>query len=169
MLTDSRQLTILKRLTVQIEAVSVVNGFDFELTGKVFRGKRVFGEEIKAPFVSLLESPKPGASLEAGDDKLQRTTTWDLLVQGWATDDKDAPSDAAYGLKASIEQRLARVAQLTGQGRPAFPDEYLFGGLISTIRIGPGVCYPPPNAEHRAFFYLPVSLDYREDVANPFV
>lgn len=168
-MSDSVQLTILKLMTTIIEGVTTANGYAFDLSGRVYRGRKIFGSEVSPPFVSLLESPKPGDELQADEGGLKRRTAWHLLVQGWATDDKSAPLDNAYGLKASVEQRLARIAQKTSQGKPTYPGDYLLGGRIVEIKIGPGVCYPAVDAASEAFFFLPVSVDYEEDLTNPFV
>lgn len=166
----SKQLQILQALTAQIETVTPDNGYDFDLTGKVFRGRALFGKETVPPFVSILESTKPGIGTDADIEKLFRSTAWPLLIQGWASDDKENPLDPAYDLKASVEQRLSRISAADPRGSgPSYPAEYLLGRLIISIRIGPGICRPPADATPTAFFFLPVTIEYKEDLANPFV
>lgn len=166
-MNESKQLTILKLLTTQIEVVTPANGYDFDLTGKVFRGRMVFGAEVDPPFVSILESPRPVPATDIGDPKLVRQNDWQLLIQGWAADDKEHPLDSAYGLKASVEQVLSELTQVDGNGRPVYPS-YLLGRRAISITIGPGVCRPPTEATSLGFFFLPLTVVYSEDLRLPF-
>ena len=167
-MNDSKQLTILKLLTTQIELVNPDNGYDFDLRSKVFRGRMVFGDDTAPPFVSILESPRPVPATDIGDPKIVRQNDWQLLVQGWATDDKEHPLDAAYGLKASVEQVLSQLAQVDGNGRAAYPGSYLLGRRAISLTIGPGVCRPPTEATSLGFFFLPLTVVYSEDLRLPF-
>lgn len=167
-MNDSKQLTILKLLTVQLELVNPDNGYDFDLRSKVYRGRTVFGAETDAPYASILESPRPIPATDVGDPKLVRQVDWQLLVQGWAIDDKDNPLDSTYGLKASVEQVLSRLVQVDSNGRPAYPDSYLLGRRAISLVIGPGVCRPPSEVASLGFFFLPVTVAYSEDLRLPF-
>jgi hypothetical protein len=167
-MNDSRQLTILKLLTAQIELVTPGNGYDFDLTAKVFRGRMVFGADTDPPFVSILESPRPVPATDIGDPKLVRQNDWQLLVQGWAADDKEHPLDAAYGLKASVEQALSQLVDIDTSGRPVHPAIFLLGRRAISLTIGPGVCRPPTEATSLGFFFLPLTVVYSEDLRRPF-
>jgi hypothetical protein len=167
-MNDSKQLAILKALTTQLERVTPGNGYDFDFSGKVFRGRLLFGTETAVPFVSILEDPRPGQADSVGDGQYVRKPTWRLLVQGWAQDDDANPLDPAYGMKASAEKVLARLVQKDKSGRPLFPDEYLLGKRVISIDIGPGVCRPGTDVSSVAFFYLPVVIEYGEDLSQPF-
>lgn len=167
-MTDPKQLAVLKALTTQLQMVTPGNGYDFDFTDKVFRGRTLFGSETIVPFVSILEDPRPGQADSVGDTQYIRKPTWRLLVQGWAQDDPDNPLDPAYRMKASAEQVLARLVQKDRSGRPVFPDEYLLGKRAISIAIGPGVCRPGTDVSTVAFFYLPVVIEYGEDLSQPF-
>jgi len=175
-MTDTKQLVILKRLTTLIEGITTDNGYDYDLVGRVFRGKTVFGDSEPVPFVSILESLRPDPNpLEAGDEKLVREEQWDLLIQGWARTTQALPTDDLYNLKGAIEHRLSRMIALVN-GSPAFLDDYRLGrdgtgsrgGLITGARIGPGVVRAAtPQTGGVAALYLPVTICYKADVSDP--
>jgi hypothetical protein len=171
----SRQLDLLIRLTTHFEGITPANGYSFDLTGKVFRGRLVFGADDPDPVVSIVEHLSADISVDvAGENRISRAETWVLLVQGWIRIIDEHPTDEAYNLKAAVEHRLARCIQTNGQGQPLYPDEYFLGlnrQGVTGITIGPGVVSAPvrPDASQRAFFYLPVGIGWAADVSDPFV
>jgi hypothetical protein len=162
-MADSKQLRILKGLTTHIEGVTPDNGYEFDLTGRVYRGVTKFGADQPLPFVSILEALRPDPQpLEAGLERLTREEGWDLLVQGWVDEDRDFPTDLLYQLKAAVEKRVAEIVQ---EASPA----YRLGKLISGLRIGPGVvraATPQPGGAEA--FYLPLHVRYAINLADPF-
>ena len=169
-MADTKQLTILKRLTTLIEGITPANGYDYDLTGRVHRGRAVFGPETPTPFVSILESlradPQP---TEGGAEKMRREEEWELLIQGWVNLEPANPTDDLYGLKGAIEHRLARMVQMDDQGNPAFPDDYRLGSrLITRARIGPGVVRAAtPQTGGTEALYLPLIIGYAANVSDP--
>lgn len=172
---DSRQLDILKKLTVHIQGVTYDNGYDFDLSQSVFRGRMIYGDSDPLPMVSIVEHLSADVSVDvAGENNIMQQPLWVLLVQGWLAHDPDNPTDIAYQLKASVEHRLARLIKMNpSNGDPLYPDEYLLGivDTITGIAIGPGVVSVSLRAEAsaRAFFYLPVGISLALDVSDPFV
>jgi hypothetical protein len=166
----TRQFKILTLLTAQIEAVTPENGYAYDLTGRVFRGRVIFGKDDPIPMVSILEAPRPGIQTPADENKVARLTSWELLIQGWVLDDKVNPLDPVYPLKGSVERQLGRVfAQNPQTGQGLYPEYKLFGTLASMV-VGPGVCRPPDaQLSSKAFFWLPVTVQYLEDLSAPFV
>src|SRR5436190_21944102 len=99
---DSRQLDILKRMTIQLEGITPDNGYEFDCSGRVFRGRRGFGASDPDVVLSILEHLQGDISVEtAGINRLVRQEDWILLVQGWLllTDMNHLKNDA-YRLKA---------------------------------------------------------------------
>lgn len=170
----SRQLDLLIRLTTHFEGITPANGYDFDMTKKVFRGRRVFGADDPDPAISIVEHLSADISVDvAGENRISRAETWVLLVQGWLRIIDAHPTDEAYNLKASVEHRLARLIQTNGRGEPLYPDEYFLGlnrQGVTGLTIGPGVVSAPvrPDASTRAFFYLPVGVGWAADVSDPF-
>ncbi len=165
-MADSYRLSVLKALTTHLKGITPANGYtaaqwglDYDLSDKVFRGRTVFGEGDPIPLVSILESPRSDPGLFT-DEGYQRKEDWSLLIQGWATDDVDNPTDPAYGLMDVVEHRLMRLIAVSEHtGTELYPDEYLLNRSVADVRVSPGVVRPPmEQVSSKAFFYLPVRL-----------
>lgn len=162
-MADSKQLRILKGLTTHLEGITPANGYEFDLTGRVYRGVTRFGADRPLPFVSILESLRPDPQpQEAGAERMTREDGWELLVQGWVDEDQNFPTDLLYQLKASVEKRTAEIVQ---EASPV----YRLDKLITSLRIGPGVvraATPQPGGAEA--FYLPLLVRYVINLADPF-
>jgi len=166
----SRKLDILQALTAQLQTITPANGYDYDLSASVFRGRTVFGVSDTAPFLSILESPRPLPDIVAEDTKLRRLNAWALLLQGWAVDDKANPLDPVYALMASTEQCLSQLAAInSANGLAAYPSVYRLGGRVTDIKIGPGFARPASDVSAFAFFYIPLTVQFNEDLTHPFV
>lgn len=171
-MADSYRLTVLKRLTALLESIvptayGTPNQMPAVLTGRVFRGRTLFGESDPETLLSILESPR---SLGAGftNDNSVRKEDWQLLIQGWTVDDKKHPSDPLYSLLDDVEICLDRVTRLLGSnGEPKYPNDYLLGAaldgdgrLIASMQVGPCSVRPPTeNLSSKCFFYVPVRVE----------
>lgn len=170
-----QDLAILQALQTHLAFINPENespgagdAYRFDLRDKVWISRNQFGIN-EVPAVAILESPRPLTGIGAGEDKLKRNEEWNLLVQGFADDDKTSPGSTAYWLKAYVVERLARLVAINDQGRPAFPEEYFLGKLITGLTIGQGVVRPPEaNVSPTAFFYLPLLVKRVTDSSNPF-
>lgn len=175
MTTPTRQLVIMQRLTALLEGITPANGYEYTLTGRVFRGKTVFGANETVPYISILESLRPDPNpLTAGSEKIVREEQWELLIQGWAATNEKFPTDDLYNLKGAMEHRLARMVATDNTGSPLYPDDYRLGrtggrgGLITTARIGPGVVRATtPQPGGVASLYLPLIICYMANVSDP--
>lgn len=171
----SRQLDLLIRLTAQLEGITPANGYDFDMTGSVFRGRLNFGADDPDPVISVVEHLSADVTVDvAGENRAARSETWVLLIQGWVRIVDEFPTDLVYNLKASAEHRLARTIATDSQGMPKYPAEYMLGlyrNGVTGLTIGPGVCSAPirPDSSQRAFFYLPLGIGWTSDVSDPFV
>lgn len=168
------RLAVLQRLTTHLEAITPVNGYENDLTGRVIRGRIVVGSEeaspSKLPLLSILESPRPEMSLFAGDWSERRHDQWTLLLQGLVKDDIYNPTDPAYWLAAEVEQHLARLVEVsTNTGKPRWQNEHLLGGLISSLDIAAPIVRPPEkDVATTAFFYLPIRVGIAVNMGQPF-
>lgn len=169
-MADSRQLRILKALTVHLAGITPDNGYDFDLTNKVFRGVTRFGADQSLPFISILESLRPDPRpREAGTEKLIREEVWELLIQGWVDENRQFPTDLLYQLKASVEKRLAEIVNEASPVYRLGRDDVSGKWLVSGLRIGPGVvraATPQPGGAEA--FYLPLLVHYAINLADPF-
>lgn len=161
------------RLTAHLEGIVPANGYDFDLSDKVFRGRRVFGADDPDPVLSVVEHLSADVTLDvAGENRIARSETWVLLIQGWGRVFDEHPTDVLYNLKAATEHRMARCIQTGNGGQPLYPKEYFLGHKnVTGLVIGPGVVSAPtqPDSSMRSFFYLPLGVGWASDVSDPFV
>ncbi len=180
------QLRIMQRLTEILERVNPADiillnslGEPYDLRGKVFRGRLVFGDNDDGAVVTIVEAPKPEPWDAADLTESTGLVSWLLLVQGReaAAADSDAveesnPTDGAYYLKAAVEKQLSRIVQMDENARrPRYPDDYLLGEkLISGLSISPGVVRGPDGEKvGQAFFYIPLLVKYAIELKQPYV
>lgn len=174
------RLYVLQKLTDHLAGITVADGYEHDLTGKVHRGVAVFtadSNQWPLPLLSILESPKPGNASFTGEDYSERAETWELLVQGWTNDDIDNPTDNAHWLMADVESRLGLLNGEDEYGRSYSPEYHLLGDhpdgsgkLIAGITFGPGVVRPPTDhVSSKAFFYLPVRIMLAYDSGQPYI
>lgn len=163
-MADSKRLQILKALTAHLETVTVANGYQHTLTGKVLRGVlRVTEDDYPIPVVSILESfnADRGPNTVGGDYQREQVDDWILLVQGWVADDPDNPTDPAHNLMADVKKCLAKIAN---EDDPT----YMLGLKIAGIGIEPGVVRPPDETSAKAYFWMRIVLKVTEKLADPY-
>lgn len=166
-MADSKRLDILRALTKHLEGINGIDPYEFNLAGRIFRGRDKFGSQDPVPLVSVLEGKNTSYGQFADDSNAVRLDSWLLLVQGWVQDDPLNPTDPAYRLLADVELRLSDIIA-TEAGRPKFPGIYLLGGLISSLTVAQPVVRPPEEAvSSKAFFYLPLLVGLKSDLSNP--
>lgn len=166
-MADSYRLAPLKLLTTHLQGISKANGYEYNLgitaqypKGCVFRGRTLFGEGDPIPMLSILESPRADVGSFAGENGTERKDKFNLLIQGWAHDDVDNPTDPAYALMEAVEHRLQRIIAVNAHsGNETYPDEYMLGRTIGDLIVFPGSVRPPmAQVSSKAFFYLPVQM-----------
>jgi hypothetical protein len=164
------RLRILKNLTVSLE--TVVHEYTPEvgkarpavpMTGKVFRGRTVFGESDPLPMFSILEAPIPVDQIPTEGDNTGSKGRWELLVQGFVEEDHLHPTDPAHYLLAECKARLAWE-----KARNSDFNILGLGKHVLDIEIGPGVVRPPDEISAKAYFWLNVSLTLAEDLLKPY-
>lgn len=166
-MTDSVRLGVQKQLSAFISAeVTPANGYAFDLTGAVFRGRIAYGSDDPVPMVSILEGMMPDANpITAGFGEEDQTDKWSLLIQGWVEDDDVNPTDPAHQLMASVKQALGKLRKLSNNmsliGTP-------FGNVAELV-IGPGVVRPPDQLSAKAYFWQRITLTMIEQVDSPFL
>ena len=175
-MADSKRLTTLKALSDFLSGeVTVANGYkhDLDVPGAVVRGRLFFDKDDPLPGLSILENIDPDRfPRTAGGDYEHPLTkeNWTLLIQGWAKDDKQNPTDPAYELMADVRKALAKLVK-----RPApmtaeveSPD-YLLGGLITGMTMEPGIARPPTeDVSAKAFFWMRIVFHFVENPNDPY-
>jgi len=174
---DCLQLQILKALTTHLEGINNVPVFKSDtlasLTGRVFRGRALFGaEQGPDPMISLIEGRKPDEEKDevTGEDEFTILHRWHILLQGWQKGDPANPTDYLYNFKALVEQRLALLTGVNQRGGLIAPQYYLLNGLLININFKPGTVRPnSPTQGVEEAFYLPIVISYGINLTNPFV
>jgi len=167
------RLLILIRMQSLLRGITPANGYGFDLSGEqsVFRGRILLGAEIKPlPVLSLLEAARPDAAAYfMGEWNDTRDEKWTILIQGVIEDDPIKPTDSAYYLEAAVEKRLSLISETTQHGTPVDEVNFMLGGLINEMEIGPPVVRPPEDKiSATAFMFLPVRVGLARPIGNPY-
>lgn len=168
-MSDPIRLQILKALTLHLEGINPDNGYTDDLRGVVFRGRNLLGanDKTKKPALSLIESPTPDIAMFTGEFDDYRRDNWTLLIMGLVADDPANPSDPAYIMADIVTKRLGRLTATKSGGRDAYPDEFMLGGLISSLNIAPPIVRNPDDkVSSTAYFYLPIRVGVVDDLST---
>jgi len=178
---DPFRLRVLQALTDAIKGVTIDAGFKHDLGDyvdegvtreRVFRGRDQFGFDDPRPMVSILEHPRALDALLAPDGDSQTIGPWEILIQGFVTDDPEHPTDPAHRLVADVIKALA--IQAKRRAPDGSPDILGLGYQMPAVKdkgmkIGKPVCRPADGEiSDVAFFFITLTLDLVEDVAEPF-
>jgi hypothetical protein len=156
-----RRLKVIMALQNLIAGASKENGDAFDLAGKVYRNRILIGAEIsdKPPAVAIIEAPRADIATFAGEEAAFRKDYWTIMIQGIAADNRKDTEDDIYYLCQDVERRLNRMQAETRNGNPEHKEDYLLGGMITSVEIAPPVIRPPEaGVANNAFFYLAIRL-----------
>lgn len=172
-MADSKRLLILKDLTALLQGITLANGYQHDLSTvdgvlRVYRGRTSFGRETEMPVVNILEPLNPDREPATTDYGLVQKDRWVLLIQGWAQDDEENPTDPAHLLMADVKKRLAEIIKDATQPFQPTTPLYMLGGKVTGLSIEPGTVRPPDENSERAFFFLRIVLDVVEDLGDPY-
>lgn len=157
------RLEALIRLSDAIEKITPANGYEHDLTGKVFRGRAIFGQGDPLPMVSILEVPQAPDQVPPPPAGTTYKGPWELVIQGFVEDDRENPTDPAHKLLAEVKKRLVEEKE------KAKDMEVLgFKSRVTGIEIGPGVVRPPDEVSDKAYFWLTITLKVVDDLTDPF-
>lgn len=161
-MADSRRLRILKALTTQLETVATTAGYEYDLAGKVFRGRVSYGEETVKPWVGIFEL-RPEEVIRAGETV--NKDEWYVGVQGEVDAHAIHPTDPAHNLMADVKKAIGQVLKDSPTNRNP---NYMFGGLVTDIRMDGGMTFVPKENPAVAAFALRLTLVTAEDLENPY-
>lgn len=165
-MADPFRLRVLKALSTALEEINPDNGYSFDMRGKVFRGRDMFGDHDPIPMLCILESVEQTTPLEssqptgAGEIK----SYWDLQVQGFVDDDFDHPTDPAHFLMAEVKKRLVQE-----RIRDRQYNIFGLGGRVTELKFSPGIVRPADELSGKAYFWLRVTLTLVENLVDPYV
>lgn len=162
------RLQVQKNLSAILADISILNGYSIDMPFEnIFRGRAIFGTNDPLPMLSILEVPIPLDQRPSPKDSDLSSGTWELMIQGWVKDDKDNPTDPAHPLLADVKKRL--VLERRKASEIDNPEDGILGlgNHVTGLRIGPGVVRPPDQLSAKAYFWLTITLDLAEDLADP--
>lgn len=166
-MADPFRLKVQKRLSEELQAITPENGFEHDLTQGVFRGRSWFGPDDPVPMISILEEPKEADRQAARPRTGVTRGPYELLVQGFAQDDHENPTDPAHHLMADVQKRLAEVVETSELSGKIFSD-LSTTSTVAGMNFGGGVVRPPDEeVSAKAYFWLRVTFDLVEDHRNP--
>lgn len=157
------RLRVLKALSACLETVNPPNGYQFDMRGRVFRGRIRYGDNDPIPMISILEAPIPLDVVQSRGANSSSTGVWELLVQGFVPDDSVNPTDPAHHLMAEVKSVLAKE-KIRDRGHNMLG----LSGRVVEMEIGQGSVRPPDEATDKAFFWLTLSLRIGEDLLDPY-
>lgn len=174
-MADPKRLVMLKALSDYLQSeITTANNYQHTL-GFVSRGRMFIDRTMKLPGLSIIDNPDPdrypSSAGRRGWSHPEQNEDYVLLIQGWAKDDKQNPTDPAHVLMADVRKALAKISYRGAPDSAYQPPEgvYLLGGLITSLVMEPGVVRPPTEQESSdAFFYMRVSVGFTEDPNDPF-
>lgn len=155
------RLRVLTALTDALQQITPAAGYDSDLTGKVFRGRLVYGDKDPLPMVSVLEAQTPIDHADADRESSSRCS-WQLIIQGFCHDDPRHPTDRAYFLAADVTRRLAEETEKVNDG------DCLGFKAITGLSIGSPTVRPPDDLSAKAYFYLVLTIEMVEDLTQPY-
>ena len=160
---DPFRLRVMKALTAALEEIGPAAGYQFDLSGKVFRGRDIFGDSDPLPMVSILEAIEEQAQITAPQAGPTSTGPWELLIQGFVEDDFQNPTDPAHRLMAEVKKRLV-------QERIRDRQYNILGmnGQVTDLKISHGVVRPPDEVSGKAYFWLRLTLVVVENLQDPY-
>jgi len=163
------KLIIMRRLTAMIESVTdfsyvdeegVTRSVTYDLTGRVYRGRKTVSVVDAKDAVSILEAPRSIVGDPAGLEGVLRGEPWTLNIQGWPVEDRENPSDPAYVMAAAVRQRLSSLIAVSREtGEAVNSDEFRFGNIVNSVAFGATIVVPPTEGLSAVtFWYIPLII-----------
>lgn len=163
-MADSTRLRILKALTAALETIHPDDGYTHDMTGRVFRGRDLFGATDPLPMIAILEAAELEEQIPSPLTSEHQAGPYTLLIQGFVDDDRFNPTDPAHALLADVKRKLVEERQ-----RDRGKDMFGMGRNVTEIRMSRGVVRPPEEfVSDKAYFWLRVTLTVVENLADPF-
>lgn len=163
MAADPFRLRVLKALNAALEEITPANGYTFDLSGRVYRGRDIFGNDEEPPFVAILEAIEQDENIPSPQAGGTIKGPWTLQIQGFAPDDRDHPTDPAHALMADVKKRLIQERLRERQYNILDME-----GKVVEMRISQGVVRPADEVSSVAYFWLRMTLTVVENLLDPY-
>ena len=162
-MSDPFRLRVLQALSTHLEGITPANGYTHDLTGKVFRGRDVFGESDPVPMICILEAIEEKPQTPAPQSSPTSSGPWELQIQGFVEDDYTNPTDPAHRLMAEVKKRL-----IEERIRDRQHNILGFAGKVTELRISHGMVRPADEISGKAYFWLRLTLGLVENLQDPY-
>lgn len=174
------KLAAIRKLTQileQTEFEAHPPGLTLDFTGRVHRGRALFGHETDGYYLNLIDSPRQDPGVTAGD-KQARRSAWEIYLQIVNPDRGDFSSDIydeIQFMSAAAEKQLSRCVKMDDRkGKPLYPDDYRLGPQLSSyvvsVEVGPSLVRPPePEARAHAYSFQSIVIEMASLVGLPYV
>lgn len=149
-------------LSERLKVITSANGYSADVGQNVFRGRTLFGDDDPVPFISILEDPI-GEDLEFAPETGKTSQgPYVLMVQGFAKDDKENPTDTADDLLEDIKTVLREVRGEAGHEKRIFqfPQQ---APTVLNMEFGGGVVRPSDELSAKAYCWVRVTFDLMDD------
>jgi len=160
---DPFRLKVLKALTAILEEITPANGYNHDLSDKVFRGREIFGDDDPLPMISILEAIEQSEDTPPPNSGTHFKGPWELQIQGFVQDERENPTDPAHFLMADVKKRLAAERKRDEQY-----NLFGFDNRVYQLRISPGVVRPADDVSAKAYFWLRISIEMVENLMDPY-
>jgi hypothetical protein len=157
------RLKVLVALTEALRGVNPTNGYEFDVSESVFRGRIKYGEDDPLPMISILEAPIPADPIETRGQNHMSSGAWELLIQGFVEDDDIHPTDPAQCFMAEVKAALVAEKE-----RDRGNNILGMQGRISEMYIGQGSVRPADEASDKGFFWLTLTLRVVDNLRSPY-
>lgn len=157
-MSDPFDLQVLRALTDSLAAIATADGYRHDMAGRVFRGRMLFSDSDPVPMISVNQPPGIPEDFEVPSGSAAMKHTLEVIIQGFVDDDYENPTDPAFYLLDDVRRRLAWERK-----REEGFNVLGFGARV-TLTVGQGVVRSPDaDVSDRAFFWLPVTLEFAEE------
>lgn len=160
-MNDPIRLQVLKGATAILADIKPENGYRTDVQAAV-RGRAVFNSQFDPwPFISIMEDPNELDNIldtRSGEEAL---TNLKLIIQGYAIEDVENPTDPAYYLLADIQKAFSDEIRRNGGRGESHPNLFGMGTTVSRIVIGSGAVLPShAEISDVPWCIVPVSIYY---------
>jgi|AntRauTorcE11897_2_1112592.scaffolds.fasta_scaffold00620_19 hypothetical protein len=162
-MADPTRLRVLKALTGVLETITPANGYAHDLTGKVFRGRDIFGYTDPLPMIAILEQIEEQEQQPSPQTSAKAHGPWTLQIQGFVADDRDNPTDPAHHLLGEVKKRL-----IEERIRDRQRDILGMGDVVTELRLSQGVVRPADEISDKAYFWMRITLGIVENLNEPY-
>lgn len=160
------RLEVLRRMTTLLETISIANGYLHDMSGKVFRGRVLYGDSDPIPMIAIMEPPIPNEPFLVQNDNPSESLVWDLIVQAFVKDDPKNPTDPAHMLLADVRKCLMKH-KFERNIDHGFFGMGQYTNTVQDMTVGDPKVRPSDDVSAKAYFWLPLSLVVIETPGDP--